>query len=121
MSNSAKLLLGHVFAKAAHSLRIADGKKLQWAKIGAAQGALLPELEAMFWDSVRCELKEIIRTLRGWQGADLGDVKLEDEESDEIYGFDTFIDQVSESSREFSVEYGSYRPCSSSFKPKYSP
>ena len=116
MLDSAKTLLGHaklararLLARGAHSLRNSDSKKLQWAEIGAAQHVLLPQLEAMFWDSVRCELKEIIRTLRGWQGADLNEVELEDEEKGEIYGFDTFIDQVSESSREFSIEHGSYR------------
>ncbi|KAG7285969.1 hypothetical protein NEMBOFW57_008265 [Staphylotrichum longicolle] len=112
MLNSTRTLLGHaklararILARAAHSLGISDHKKLQWVPIGAAQDVLLVQLKAMFWDSVECELKEIIRTLRGWQAADLNDVELEDEANVEIYGFDTFIDQVSESSREFSVEY----------------
>lgn len=116
MLNSTRTLLGHaklararILARAAHSLGISDHKKLQWVPIGAAQDVLLLQLEAMFWESVECELKEIIRTLRGWQAADLNDVELEDEANVEIYGFDTFIDQVSESSREFSVEYGSYQ------------
>jgi hypothetical protein len=73
-----------------------------------AQNVLLLQLGAMFWDSVRCELKEIIRTLRGWHGVNLNDVEWKDEGNGEIYGFDIFIDQVSESLREFLVEYGSY-------------
>ncbi len=118
MLNSTKTFLGHAklartraLARAVHSLRITDGnkKKLDWTEIGAAQDALLLELQAMFWDGVQHELKDMIRTLREWRSEELKDVGLEDEKNENIYGFDTFVDQVIESSREFSVQYGSCR------------
>ena len=92
-------------------MRITDGnkKKLDWTEIGAAQDVLLLELQAMFWDGVQHELKDMIRTLREWRSEELKDVGLEDEKNENIYGFDTFVDQVIESSREFSVQYGSCR------------
>ena len=95
-------------------MRITDGnrKKLDWAEIGAAQDVLLLELQAMFWDGVQRELKEIIRTLREWRSEELKDIVLEDEKNENIYGFETFIDQVIESSREFSVQYGLCWLCS---------
>ncbi len=121
MLNSTKTLLGHAklartraLARAVRSLRITDGnrKKLDWAEIGAAQDVLLLELQAMFWDGVQRELKEIIRTLREWRGEELKDIVLEDEKNENIYGFETFIDQVIDSSREFSVQYGLCWLCS---------
>ncbi len=121
MLNSTKTLLGHAklartraLARAVRSLRITDGnrKKLDWAEIGAAQDVLLLELQAMFWDGVQRELKEIIRTLREWRSEELKDIVLEDEKNENIYGFETFIDQVIESSREFSVQYGLCWLCS---------
>ncbi len=125
MLNSTKTLLGHAklartraLARAVRSLRITDGnkKKLDWAEIGAAQDVLLLELQAMFWDGVQRELKDMIRTLREWRSEELKDVRLEDEKNETIYGFDTFIDQVIESSREFSIQYGSCLHCSYSVK-----
>lgn len=90
-------------------------EKRKWEEIQNAETALLRELQEMFWAGVRRELVEIIRTLKAWRDDDaLKDVELEEEKDCEICGFDTFIDQVSESSREFAVDYGA-PPSASSF------
>ncbi|KAK3326732.1 hypothetical protein B0H66DRAFT_449385, partial [Apodospora peruviana] len=62
----------------------------------------------MYWMGVRRELTHAIRTIKAWRDIDstLEDDGLEDEEQEvEISGFDTFLDSVSESSREFAVQY----------------
>lgn len=91
---------------AASSAHISSGSKREWNEIPKAQEALLPELQKMFWSGVQRELIHIILTLKAWQHPDFRDVELEDEKDKEIYGFDTFLDQVNESSREFALQYG---------------
>ncbi|KAK3389152.1 hypothetical protein B0H63DRAFT_499379 [Podospora didyma] len=72
----------------------------QWEEVPDAASAL----------GIRRELVEVIRTLKAWQHADLRDVELKEEKDGvEICGFDTFLDQVSESSREFAVDYATQR------------
>lgn len=85
---------------------ISHGEKKEWKKIGDAAATLMPELQKMYWSGVERELKEVVSTLKAWQQADPDGVLLDDGDDDEIYGFDTFIDQVSESSRAFAVLYG---------------
>lgn len=86
-------------------------EKRKWEEIQHAETALTRELQNMFWTGVQRELVEIIRTLRYWRDGDtLKDVELEEEKDYDICGFDTFLDQVSESSREFAVEYGESSP-----------
>lgn len=91
---------------AASSAHISSGSKREWKEIPKAQEALLPELQKMFWNGVRRELIHIILTLKAWSHPDFRDVELEDENDKEIYGFDTFLDQFNESSREFALQYG---------------
>ncbi|KAK0722628.1 hypothetical protein B0T26DRAFT_228208 [Lasiosphaeria miniovina] len=82
----------------------------QWEEVPEAASALVRELEQLYWDGIRRELIEVIRTLKAWQHADLRDVELNEEKDGvEICGFDTFLDQVSESSREFAVDYATQR------------
>jgi hypothetical protein len=91
---------------AASSGHISSGSKREWEKIPNAQEALLPELQKMYWNGIRRELIRIILTLKAWQHSDFRDMELKDENDNEIYGFDTFLDQVNESSREFALQYG---------------
>jgi len=85
---------------------ISPGKKGEWKQIANATEALLPELEKIYWNGVERELRDIILTFKTWQQPPFKTIVLEDEKDDEIYGFDTFIDQVNESSRELAVMYG---------------
>ncbi|KAH7128561.1 hypothetical protein B0J11DRAFT_567153 [Dendryphion nanum] len=84
---------------------ISHGKKKEWKEIDNAAVALLPEVQKLYWNGVERELRDIISTLKAWEQLDPDGVTLEEEKSDEIYGFDTYIDQVSESSREFADLY----------------
>jgi len=77
-----------------------------WTSLGSAQSALFPELEKLYWEGVKGELENIVRTLKAWQDPELANVTVEDEKDDFIHGFDTFIDQVVEESREFALRYG---------------
>ena len=87
----------------------------EWELIPNAPSTLLPELKSMYWAGVRRELVQIIRTLKAWREieADEGGGELEEEGGDKICGFDTFLDSVSESSREFAVRYGELPPLTS--------
>ena len=77
-----------------------------WSPVGAGSDHLLTELENLYWDGVRGELENIIRTLRTWQRPEFASVAADDEEDDFIHGFDTFLDQVSQQSRAFAIRYG---------------
>ncbi len=89
---------------------ITEATKASWTPVGPGDTALLPELEKLYWDGVRGELENIIRTLKAWQQAELADVTVTDPADDFIHGFDTFIDQVAEESREFALRYGATAP-----------
>ena len=82
---------------------ITPAPSLPWTSLGAARDHLLDELEALYWDGAAAELDNVVRTLRAWhheQHPNLADVTVEDEDDDNVYGFDTFLDQVSEEARE---------------------
>ncbi|GJN86591.1 hypothetical protein PLIIFM63780_010172 [Purpureocillium lilacinum] len=82
---------------------ITPAPSLPWTSLGAARDHLHDELEALYWDGAAAELDNVVRTLRAWhheQHPNLADVTVEDEDDDNVYGFDTFLDQVSEEARE---------------------
>ena len=60
----------------------------------------------MYWNGIKGELENIIRTLRIWQLSEFADVKIEDEADDNIHGFDTFLDQVCQEARAHALRYG---------------
>lgn len=100
--------LGKVFQRrvaAAASLHISNDTSLEWTSIPNPQQALLQELELLYWNGVRRELMEIVLALKTWQHEDFEKVTLSDEADGEICGFDTFLDQVNESSRDFALQY----------------
>jgi hypothetical protein len=78
---------------------ISSGAKLEWAAVGSGKDELLPKLQEIYWARVRRELIHIILTVKEWDSDGFQDVELEDEKDDHIYGYDTFIDQINESSR----------------------
>jgi hypothetical protein len=101
--------LQNVFIKSSSSSHITGGERLEWHEVGSANHEMLiTKLQHMYWLGVRRELMEIVRTLKEWRDDELKDVALDDEKDHKIYGFDTFIDQVSEVSRGFAVEYGQF-------------
>lgn len=81
---------------------------------------LLPEVEELYWDGVRRELEIVLLTLKQWQEQEGGAIPIPDEcDVDFVHGFDTFVDQVCEESRNFARRYGGLfcspcRPVSSS-------
>ncbi|RYP61573.1 hypothetical protein DL771_010094 [Monosporascus sp. 5C6A] len=77
-----------------------------WTPLGLGKDVLLPELEKFYWEGVRGELENIIRTLKIWQSPEFSSVSVADEEDSFIHGFDTFLDQVTEESRAFAIRYG---------------
>jgi len=92
---------------APQSSSITAAPNLKWTKInGHVQETLLSEMQKMYWDGVKRELTQILLTLRKWQQAKFDETILPDEKDDFIHGFDTFVDQVSDSSRDFAVRYG---------------
>ena len=100
--------LSNVFGKkpvASASAHVRDGTDVKWTSVPNPRQALLQELEQLYWNGVRRELIEIIFTLKTWQLTDFDKVALTDETNHEIYGFDTFLDQVIESSRDFALQY----------------
>jgi hypothetical protein len=100
--------LSNIFQRrpaATTSAHLSDGTDLEWTSISNPQQALLQEIEKLYWNGVRRELIEIILTLKTWQHNDFAKLALRDETDREIYGFDTFLDQVNESSRDFALRY----------------
>lgn len=85
---------------------ITAAPNLKWQPVkGPVQESLLQELQKMYWAGVKRELGHIILSLKKWQTPDYASVILSDEQDDFIHGFDTFVDQVSETSREFAERY----------------
>jgi len=89
-----------------YSENITRAAKIPWHSIGPGNVHLLKELEEMYWEGIKDELENIIRTLHIWQRPEFDDVEIEEETDDNIHGFDTFLDQVSLEARIYAVEYG---------------
>ncbi|KAF7551937.1 hypothetical protein G7Z17_g4673 [Cylindrodendrum hubeiense] len=73
---------------------------LTWSLIGPGHEHLTRELETLYWEGVKADLENIIRTLKVWQQPEYADVVVDDEDDDQIHGFDTFLDQVSREARQ---------------------
>ncbi|KAM5354211.1 hypothetical protein ACJ41O_000861 [Fusarium nematophilum] len=89
---------------------ITPAPDLAWTLVGPGQEHLLLELESLYWDGVKAELENIVRTLRAWQDEE-EDSRVFDKDEDDghIHGFDTFLDQVSQEARAFAIRYGNMR------------
>ena len=77
----------------------------KWSPVTHGKDALQQALEDMYWEGVRDELENIIRTLAIWQQPEFMDVSLPDEEDGFIHGFDTFVEQISQHAREHAIRY----------------
>lgn len=87
---------------------LTDAPDLPRVKIGPAPNHLYDAMLQMYWAGVRRELPYILLTLKRWRTRDeYAKTTLPDEEDLWIHGYDTFLDQVSHSSRKFSERYRS--------------
>ncbi|KAK0616944.1 hypothetical protein B0T14DRAFT_605114 [Immersiella caudata] len=96
-------VLGKVPAASSSSeSHVTDAPDIERIRIGPAANHLRDAMMQMYWAGVRRELPYIIMTLRKWQTRDeFSKTVLSDEEDLYIHGYDTFLDQVSHSSRKF--------------------
>ncbi|KAL4927873.1 uncharacterized protein BDV17DRAFT_282326 [Aspergillus undulatus] len=90
--------------KSSLSSSISEVQALPWNLIGEGLDHLLQNLEQLYWTGVESELEQILLTLKEWQAQPLAETDLPDEVDDFIHGFDTFIDQVHEDSRDFAEQ-----------------
>lgn len=86
---------------------ITHAPRAPWKLVGPASAHLQSELETLYWYGVRLELENTIRTLKTWQQSEYTDVAVDDEHDNNLHGFDTFIDQVTQETRAFAIRYGS--------------
>jgi len=85
---------------------VTDAPEIERVKIGPAANHLYDAMLQMYWAGVRRELPYVLLTLRKWRTRDeYSKTVLSDEEDLYIHGYDTFLDQVSHSSRKFNDRY----------------
>lgn len=79
-----------------------------WEFVCSDRGGLEKELGSMYWDGVKQELEAILDVLHRLQQPKHYEAlkDLLPSHRNEEYGFETFIDQVSESSHDFAKAYG---------------
>lgn len=84
-------------------------KNSDWEEVGSSRLVLKEQLESLYWDGVKQELKAILFTLKKLQQTSCRET-LEHElgaaHNDALFGFETFIDQVSFKPRQFASSYG---------------
>ncbi|KAF5025922.1 hypothetical protein F66182_1957 [Fusarium sp. NRRL 66182] len=88
---------------------ITSAPDISWTRVGPGKDHVLSELERLYWDGVKAELENIVRTLKAWQQPEYSHVSVKDEKDEHIHGFDTFLDQVSQESRAHAIRYGKMR------------
>ena len=84
---------------------ITPGEKVKWEHVGTGGAELYRQLKEMYWDGVGRDLKSILWALKKWQDPSLTALRVEDEADELIHGFDTFVDQVGQTSRIFANRY----------------
>lgn len=85
---------------------ITECPDVPWTSIGPGRDCLASELEKLYWDGVRDELENIVRTLRTWRQNKYPADEPDPYENYDIEGYDTFINQVNGHVREFALQYG---------------
>lgn len=90
---------------------ITPGLDIAWSFVGHGEQHLVHELETLYWDGIAGELANIVRTLQAWQTTELAGVRISEESGGgQVDGFDTFLDAVSQNSREYAARYGTFEP-----------
>ncbi|KAJ6445098.1 gliotoxin biosynthesis protein GliK [Purpureocillium lavendulum] len=93
---------GHGHSSSSSGSHVTEAPPVPRTLIGPATEHLESQMLQLYWDGVKNELPHLILTLRKWQlHAKFADVTLRDERELLIHGYDTFLDQVSHSSRRF--------------------
>ncbi|XEV03037.1 hypothetical protein FSHL1_008324 [Fusarium sambucinum] len=95
------LFLSRSEASASSGARSTKSPPIPRTNIGPAAEHLQHELLQMYWQGVERELPYLLLTFRYWQSSKETSCLLPDEEDHHIHGYDTFIDQVSDISRQF--------------------
>ncbi|KAH7238087.1 hypothetical protein BKA59DRAFT_557632 [Fusarium tricinctum] len=80
---------------------ITNAPAIPSTSIGSAAEHLQDELLKMYWQGVERELPYLLLTFHRWQTRKDSSDFLPEEEDDHIHGYDTFIDQVNDVSRQF--------------------
>lgn len=104
--NTSKLTM---FASSGSKNHISEIKKSNWEYIGPSTLRLNGQLTSLYWDGVRQELENILFTLKKFHEPKYEKLwkDEEDETIDGLYGFETFVGQVSQKTHSFySNEYG---------------
>jgi len=90
-----------------HQSHITAGPNLPWQPVGDGATHLRRELERLYWLGIQAELENIARTIRRWHENTVNSAHpTQEETSDEIVGYDTFVDNVSEQARLYANAYG---------------
>ncbi|KAH6651227.1 hypothetical protein F5144DRAFT_589499 [Chaetomium tenue] len=88
------------------SSHVTNSPSIPRERIGPAKLHLRDELLKMYWDGVRREIPPILLTLKKWQ-RHYANVTLPVEKDRHVHGYDTFLDSVSHTSRQFTHRYES--------------
>jgi hypothetical protein len=109
MSTLLSAVLPNLTSSASSGKYVTNAPDTPRVEVGLAVVYLQREMMAMYWAGVKRELPHILLTLRKWQTRpEYRDAVLADEQDTLIHGFDTFLDQVSHSSRTHAQKYGPY-------------
>ncbi|KAL6400977.1 hypothetical protein AUP68_16697 [Ilyonectria robusta] len=74
--------------------------------IGPASDHLRSKILALYWQGVKRELADIVLNLNKWQTRPkFAETVLPDEKASFIHGYDTFLDQVNKTSRDFNSRH----------------
>jgi len=88
------------------SHNVTSAPKVPRQKVGPAAAHTYDAFRRMYWDAVRRELKHILLTLRKWQHSEYASRVLPDEQDHFIHGYDTFLEQVSQSTHKLAGRHG---------------
>ncbi|KAK0722616.1 hypothetical protein B0T26DRAFT_771354 [Lasiosphaeria miniovina] len=116
MLRAKKALYAVLQANARSSAAITPAPEAEWQPVGPGAAHLRGELEALYWDGVRGELENTVRTLRAWQQPSYAGELLAQEDDGFIHGYDTFLDAVSHEARAFAIRYGEKQEADASQK-----
>jgi hypothetical protein len=92
--------------------------QLPWTRIKSDQVTLLEEMLQMYWNGVAREVGRVVLCLSEWQQSKYSTIAVEEEDDKRMEeeeqkkgksgtnrGYETFLDQVSETSRAFAIRY----------------
>lgn len=109
---------GSLNSSSSSGSHVTDAPDIARVEIGPAAVHLQEELRRLYWAGVKRELPHILLTLRQWhRRSEFANTVLDDELDQHMHGYDTFIDQVSHSSRQFSQRQAQSPPSKEERRP----